>query len=96
MVVAESTVEIRTPARYMGRLCNHFAHRCTVTRGDEHSVVEFPGSARCLLDAGADTLKLRIDAPDAATLERLQDVVARHLKQVAAHETFEVEWSEAS
>jgi len=34
----------------------------------------------------------RIETDDAATLERLQGVVTRHLKQVAPDETFAVSW----
>jgi hypothetical protein len=33
-----------------------------------------------------------IEASDTATLDRLQQAVARHLKQVAAAETFEARW----
>jgi hypothetical protein len=35
---------------------------------------------------------MRIEASDAATLDRLEQVVAKHLKQVASAETFEVQW----
>jgi hypothetical protein len=40
-----------------------------------------------------DCLEIHIETADQATLERLQGVVTRHLKQVAATETFEVSWN---
>jgi len=35
---------------------------------------------------------MRIESDDLAAVQRLQEVVARHLKQVASEETFEVGW----
>ena len=37
-------------------------------------------------------LQMRIESDDLAAVQRLQEVVARHLKQVAPDETFEVDW----
>jgi hypothetical protein len=37
----------------------------------------------------------RIESDDLAAVQRLQEVVGRHLKQVASGETFEVEWRTA-
>lgn len=76
----------------MARLCNHFAHRVTVHRTPERARVEFPGGLGTM-QATADHLDIHIEAADAATLERLKEVVSRHLKQMASAETFEVSWS---
>jgi hypothetical protein len=91
MLSAEALVSIVTPARYMARLCNHFAHRVNVQREPDHARIEFP-NAPCSLQALEDHLKIRIESDDVATLQRVQEVVARHLKQVAADETFDVDW----
>jgi hypothetical protein len=56
--------------------------------------VAFPG-APCTMQASDTHLDIRIEADDAATLTRIQDVVTKHLKQVASQETFEVTWSAA-
>lgn len=92
MPTAQASVAIPTPARYMARLCNHFAHRVTVHRTPDSARVEFP-NAIGTMQATADRLDIRIEANDDATLERLKEVVSRHLKQVASAETFEVIWS---
>jgi len=92
MLHAQASILIPTPARYMARLCNHFAHRVTVQREATSAKVSFP-NAPCEMQATDDHLEIRIETDDAATLERLQGVVTRHLKQVAPEETFEVSWS---
>ena len=79
----------------MKRLAKHFEHRVAVEFQERSASVAFPG-APCALQAGDTHLDIRIEAQDAATLTRLQEVVAKHLKQVASKETFEVEWSVSS
>ena len=92
MPVSQASVEMPTPARYMARLCNHFTHRVTVHREADRARIEFPNGL-CTLQATEQKLEMRIEAEDAATLDRLEQVVARHLKQVASAETFEVGWT---
>jgi uncharacterized protein len=92
MPIAQASVEMPTPARYMARLCNHFTHRVTVHREADRARIEFPNGL-CTLLATEQKLEMRIEAQDAATLDRLEQVVARHLKQVASAETFEVTWT---
>ena len=92
MLHAQASIAIPTPARYMARLCNHFAHRVTVQREATSAQVNFP-NAPCSMQATDDHLEISIETEDAANLERLQGVVTRHLKQVAPEETFEVTWN---
>jgi hypothetical protein len=92
MVVAEASVSSPTPARYMGRLCKHFEHRVTVHREADRARIDFP-DAPCTLLATNEQLLLRIEASNGELLGRLQEVVTRHLKQVASTEVFEVSWS---
>ena len=91
MVSTEALVSIATPARYMARLCNHFAHRVKVHRESDHALIDFPG-APCSLRALEERLEMRIESDDPTALSRLQEVVTRHLRQVAAGETFDVHW----
>ena len=91
MPATQSSVEMPTPARYMARLCNHFTHRVTVQREGDRARIEFPNGL-CALQATEQKLEMRIEASDEASLDRLEEVVARHLKRVASAETFEVNW----
>jgi hypothetical protein len=79
----------------MNRLAKHFEHRVAVERHARSASVVFPG-APCAMQASDTHLDIRIEADDAATLTRIQDVVTKHLKQVASQETFEVDWSVAA
>lgn len=91
MPSATTEVAIATPPRYMLRLAKHFEHRVAVQREERRASVAFP-QAPCTLTADDAHLHIRIDAADADTLARVQEVVTRHLKQVASQETFDVEW----
>jgi hypothetical protein len=92
--IATAHVAIPTPPRYMNRLAKHFEHRVAVVRDERSASVAFQ-DAPCTMQASDTHLDIRIEAADPATLTRIQDVVAKHLKQVAAKETFDVEWSVA-
>ena len=88
---AIAIVTLPTPARYMVRLAKHFEHRVTVERNDTTARIHFP-DGECSIDAGDTTLTLKIEAPAADALARYEQVVAKHLKQVASQESFEVSW----
>lgn len=92
MLIVTAHVAIADPLRYMNRLAKHFEHRVAVERQERNASVAFAG-APCTLQAGDTHLDIRIAADDPATLVRIQEVVTKHLKQVASQETFEVEWS---
>lgn len=92
MPATQASVEMPTPARYLARLCNHFTHRVTVHREADRARIEFPNGL-CSLQATDEKLEMRIEASDTETLDRLEQVVVRHLKQVASAENFEVQWT---
>ena len=91
MPIATAHVAIPTPSRYMNRLAKHFEHRVAVQRDERTASVAFP-DAPCTMQATDTHLDLRIESATVEQLARLQEVVTRHLKQVASQETFEVAW----
>lgn len=91
MPSATTQVAIATPSRYMVRLAKHFEHRVAVQREERRASVAFP-QAPCTLIADETHLHIRIDAADGDTLTRVQEVVTRHLRQVASQESFDVQW----
>jgi len=92
---ATAIVILPTPARYMSRLAKHFEHRVSVERTETSARIIFPDGL-CTLDAGDKALTLRIEANASDALARYEEVVARHLKQVASQESFEVIWTPAA
>jgi len=92
---SQATVIIPTPARYLRRLANHFKHRITVDLQPEAATLHFPDGTGTLAARGEELL-MRLEARDPEILVRYQEVVSRHLKQMAPEETFEVNWSAAA
>lgn len=81
-----ATVPTSHASRYLQQLCKHWAHKLEVSFSPEHGEVKLPEGALATMDAGADGLAVRIEAPDEATLERMKGVVARHLDRFAFRE----------
>lgn len=92
MLQTDSDVRIPTPGKYALRLAKHFEHRVTVQRNEQPYRVEFP-DAPCEISFTDELLHLRIQSESPDALVRVRDVVARHLKQVASQETFDIAWS---
>lgn len=92
---SEARVSMATPRRYLAQLCKHFQHKLAVTLAETHGRIEFPAGL-CTLEAGEDTLVMRVTAGDPADLDRLQDVVARHLLRFAFREPPEIRWVRAA
>jgi hypothetical protein len=73
-------------SRYLQQLCKHWSHKFAVEFTPEHGIIPFDATRNCTLDASPDSLSLRIEAADDATLERTQGVVIDHLKRFAFRE----------
>jgi hypothetical protein len=93
-VQATARVETAMPARYLAQLCKHFGHRMPATHDATQGRIEFPDGL-CELTTGESSLQLRITAADAAAVERLEDVVARHLQRFAFREALQMNWERA-
>ena len=92
-VAVRSVAEIATPlaGRYLTQLCKHFEHKCPVSHEAGSGSIGFvAGECRLLAEAGV--LTLACEAADAALLEQVQDVVARHLLRFAFREEMRIEW----
>lgn len=78
----------------MTRLAKHFEHRVTVTRDEQTATITFPNGV-CSLSVTDQELNIDIESTRDDALSRCQEVVERHLKQVASQETFKVQWERA-
>jgi len=91
MLHSEARVALESPGRYLGQLCKHFAHKLPVTLEEKQGSITFAmGTCRLRVDEGL--LVLRAEAEVAEDLERLQDVVARHLLRFAFRTPPEIKW----
>jgi uncharacterized protein len=92
MFETNAHVHIATPQRYALRLAKHFEHRVSVHREDSLIRIYFP-DATCELRPQDEHLDIQVLSESLSVLARCREVVARHLKQVAASEEFAIDWS---
>ena len=85
MARAIASVPTRNGDKYVKQLLKHWAHKLEVEEADGLGIVRFP-AATATMRADAETLEVVIEADDAATVERMQGVVASHLDRFAFRE----------
>jgi len=93
MPSAQADIPTEWGSRYLGQLCAHFAHKpeLDVVRQEDSGVIRFP-SGECSLSATADTLRLRLDCRDRMALDRLQEVIDKHLQRFAFRDPLVIDW----
>jgi uncharacterized protein len=93
--MASETARVPTGngARYLQQLCKHWSHKLDVRLEGDTGVVRFPDAVATMV-AGADGLAVTVEAGDEPTVERMKDVVARHLDRFAFREApLRFDWS---
>jgi hypothetical protein len=90
-----AVARLATPhaSRYLQQLCKHWAHKFPVEFTPQNGRIEMSAGV-LILDADAEGLTLRLAAAP-EDLERMQAVVADHLKRFAFRETLEFDWRPA-
>jgi hypothetical protein len=107
MLTAEAQVETRRPSRYLVQLCQHFSHKggflghrrpaflmpdlIHVEWSETHGIVSF-GWGQCTMQASTGILTLHAEADSEENLQRVQDVVARHLGRFGRRDHLAVNW----
>jgi hypothetical protein len=91
--MAQSTADVKTEdaSRYLQQLCKHWSHRMTTEFDPANGRVDFPSGGQLFLAADAGELHLTLTAPEDA-LQRMEGVVADHLKRFAFREELEFAW----
>ncbi len=94
MSLATAQIPTAHASRYLQQLCKHWSHKFQVEFTPEHGRIEM-SAAVCTLEAEPDVLTLRLEAaPD--DIERMEDVVARHLQRFAFREELQFAWTVAA
>jgi hypothetical protein len=96
MIQMTSVARVTTdsPARYMGQLCKHFAHKIQASFDADSGRIAFPFGL-CELATGEDLLVMCVSAANDEDLARMEDVIARHLVRFAFREPPQVVWQRA-
>src|ERR1700690_2186421 len=88
---AQAHIATAHASKYLQQLCKHFQHKLPASFDATAGAISFPaGEVR--LAADAEALALSLESPGDDDLERLKDVVARHLKRFAFREELEITW----
>lgn len=90
-LTASVHVATATPARYIKRLCKHFAHRVPVSHDEQQGRIEFDLGLG-LLRAEGDGLTLAVESTTPEGLERLKEILGSHFVRVAWQEELQLEW----
>lgn len=80
------------PERYIKQLVSHFGNKVKTDLTDEGGRLEFDFGV-CELKAAPTGIELIGTAEDAAQLETLKDVVARHLVRFGVNDQLTVSWT---
>jgi hypothetical protein len=94
--MARSTADVKTEqaSKYLQQLCKHWSHKMVTEFDPSTGRVDFPSGAQLFLEARPSMLHLRLEAPEDA-LDRMETVVADHLKRFAFREEPAFAWSKA-
>jgi hypothetical protein len=94
MPTSHADVTTAHASRYLQQLCKHWAHKFPVEFDPNHGVVDL-SLGRTVLDADAAALHIAVMADETGSLERLEMVVADHIKRFAFREELTFDWKQA-
>jgi hypothetical protein len=89
---ATARVATEAAARYAKQLAAHLGRRLEVSEEDRGTRLVFTNGS-CLMVASDVALELRAEAEDAASLENVKDVIARHLERFGQRNELSVVWT---
>jgi len=95
--MAQSKADVHTASgsKYLQQLCKHWSHKMVTEFDPKQGRVDFPSGAQLFLEADDSVLHLRLEAPDDG-IERMESVVADHLKRFAFREELAFDWAKAA
>ena len=93
MATSVSKVKTDHASRYLQQLCKHWSHRFSVEFDAAAGNVPFSPEnfVDLVAEPGTLTMTLTVEKPE--DLERMQTVVADHLKRFAFREELDVNWA---
>ena len=78
-------------APYMKRLCNHFSHKVPAVASGNQGSIEFPFGV-CQIEVDEEQMRFSLEVAKVENMERAENVVERHLLQLANGDEPEVAW----
>jgi hypothetical protein len=91
-LTARADVRTDAPERYAKQLVSHLGRKLEFTTEGATSTAPIAGGTG-VIQVGEGVLTLRAEAPDAQTLDRVQDVLGRHLERFGQRNELTVVWT---
>jgi hypothetical protein len=91
-LTARADVATDAPARYAKQLVSHLGRRVEWTTDGPVSTATIAGGTG-IVEVADGVLILRAEAPDTEALERVQDVLGRHLERFGQRNELVVTWA---
>jgi uncharacterized protein len=91
MPTSHADVVTENASRYLQQLCKHWAHKFPVAFVSNHGTIDL-SLGRTVLDADPAALHIMVTTDEAGSLERLEMVVADHIKRFAFREELTFDW----
>ncbi|CAN7579037.1 DUF2218 domain-containing protein [Mesorhizobium sp. LjRoot246] len=91
MPTSHADVTTEHASRYLQQLCKHWAHKFPVEFDPSHGTIDL-SMGRTVLDADASALHITVSTDEAGSIERLESVVADHIKRFAFREELTFDW----
>ncbi|MGY3330632.1 hypothetical protein ACVILI_003649 [Mesorhizobium sp. USDA 4775] len=83
MPSSHADVATEHASRSLQQLCKHWAHKFPVEFNPTHGTIDLTSLGRTVMDADAAALHIVVSTNEAGSLERLESVVADHIKRFA-------------
>lgn len=90
-LTSDADVSTDAPDRYAKQLASHLGRKLEIVEEGAGTRIVFP-DGHCLMTSSPGSLELASAAVDQPTLERVEDVVGRHLEKFGARAELVVEW----
>jgi hypothetical protein len=95
MLTSRADVATEHASRYLQQLCKHWSHKFPVEFDPRHGAIQL-SIGRTVMDADDQALHIALAADDEASLDRLETVVADHIKRFAFREELSFDWQKAA
>jgi len=95
MALSTADVATESASKYLQQLCKHWSHKMVTEFDPARGRVDFPSGAQLFLEADASALHLKLEASE-DSIERMEGVVADHLKRFAFREELVFDWKKAA
>jgi hypothetical protein len=91
LLTSHAIVDVDRPERWAKQLVSHLSRKASLDRTVDGDVLTI-GTGHGVVSVQQDRLVLRAAAPDAESLSRIEDVLARHFERFARGEGASVIW----